>query len=184
MTAVFLTAFILGLVVTVLVMLVGVERNSASVSVAYPEPGRPAPRIRYWVAVLAGFATVFGAAGYLLDRHTALASAVVLGIAVALGIVAAIGMLRLVEKARAFVPEHDPDDPRYIVQGHVAEVTRTIDGDAEGEILFTIGEGEVRRVRARGIEGARAEIGSEVVIEKIEDDVAYVEPWSIVEKRL
>jgi hypothetical protein len=39
-------------------------------------------------------------------------------------------------------------------------------------------------VRARGLDGSVADRGVEVVIERIEENVAYVEPWVEVEKRL
>ena len=183
MTAVFLAFFIGGLLLTVLFMLFGVERGSASVSVEYPDPSRR-PEIRTLASTFAGFAALYGKVGYLLDTRTTLGMGAVIGIAVLAGIFGGWVVRSTVGKALAFVPEHDPDDPRYVIQGHVAEVTRAIDGDVEGEIVFSIGKGEVRRVPARGIEGSRAEVGSEVVIEKIEDGVAYVEPWAIVQERL
>lgn len=183
MSAVYLAAFVSGLLLLVLGMLFGVERESASVSVAYPDPARQ-PTIRYWMAVCAAFAAAFGMTGYLLFRYSGLSQGIVVGVALLAGTLAAWANVRVVKRAIAFVPEHDPDDPRYVLQGHVAQVTADIDGDAEGEIVFTIGEGETRRVRARAIEGSRAEAGSEVVIDRMEDDVAYVEPWSVVEQRL
>jgi hypothetical protein len=39
-------------------------------------------------------------------------------------------------------------------------------------------------VRARSVDGAPVAVGDEVVIERIENDVAYVESWSVVEGRI
>jgi hypothetical protein len=39
-------------------------------------------------------------------------------------------------------------------------------------------------VRARGLDERALAIGTDVVIERIEDDLAYVEAWAEVEKRL
>lgn len=183
MSIVFLAAFTTGLLLLVLSMLFGFERESASVSIAYPDPSRR-PTIRYWVAIAAAFGAAFGMVGYLLLRYSVLDRAMVIAFAVAAGALAAWANVGIVNRAIAFVPEHDPDDPRYVLQGHVAQVTAAIAPGSDGEILFTIGEGEVRRVPARGIEGSSAEVGSDVVIEKIEDGVAWVEPWSVVEQRL
>lgn len=183
MIVLFLASLIVGLLIGVRAMLFGVERDSASVSVAYPDPS-VTPTVRYWIPVLSAFTTVFGLVGYLFLRFSELGAGPSTVAAVISGVLASWAVVRAVKQAVAFVPEHDPDDPRYVLQGHVAEVTARIEGETAGEIVFTIGEGETRRVPARGIEGARAEVGSEVVIEKIEDGMAYVEPWAIVEKRI
>jgi membrane protein implicated in regulation of membrane protease activity len=104
-------------------------------------------------------------------------------VALLVGIVAGAFAVRLVRRAAAFVPEHDPDDPRYVLQGHVATVTAPIGPAGEGEIAYVV-EGTRHTARARGLDGSTAERGVEVVIERIEDGVAYVEPWAEVEKRL
>jgi cold shock CspA family protein len=80
-------------------------------------------------------------------------------------------------------PEHDPDDPRYALQGHVAFVSAAIPSAGEGTITFTEG-GTDRTVRARAIDDSAIAEGEEVCIERLDDDVAYVELWAIVEQRL
>jgi hypothetical protein len=81
------------------------------------------------------------------------------------------------------VPEHDVDDERYVLQGQLARVTKPMSGDVEGEVTFRFGN-EQRYVRARDLDGGSIAADSEVVIERIEGDVAYVEAWQEVEKRL
>jgi membrane protein implicated in regulation of membrane protease activity len=104
-------------------------------------------------------------------------------VALLIGTAAGAFAVRVVRRAAAFVPEHDPDDPRYVLQGHVATVTSPIRPGGDGEISYVV-EGTRHTVRARGLDGSVAERGTEVVIERIEDNVAYVEPWVEVEKRL
>ena len=80
-------------------------------------------------------------------------------------------------------PEHDPDDPRFVLQGHVAIVTSDIPADGEGTIVF--GEAEGRRsLGARAIDGQAISAGLEVCIERVENGIAFVEPWAVVEARL
>jgi membrane protein implicated in regulation of membrane protease activity len=188
MTSIFLVAFIIGLVLGVRAMLYGVERGGGDAFRLDPNqigraPATPAsPQVRWTEPLLAAFLTGAGVTGYVvLRRGMGLGAAV--AVAVGVGAVLALATSRLVRKAQAFVPEHDPDDPRYVLQGHVARVTAPIAGTDQGEIAYTV-EGASHVARARTLDGAPAEAGTEVVIERIEDGVAWVEPWSEVEQRL
>jgi membrane protein implicated in regulation of membrane protease activity len=179
LTVVFVAALIAGLLLAVRAMLLGVERRRTPLGAAPPTT----PNVRFSTPVVSAFASAFGAAGYLLTRPGRMG--LVSGTAVALSIGAAAGAwaVRVVRRAAAFVPEHDPDDPRYVLQGHVATVTAPIGPAGDGEIEYVV-EGAYHRTRARGLDGSVADRGVEVVIERIEGDVAYVEPWVEVEKRL
>jgi hypothetical protein len=178
-TVVCVAALILGLLLAVRAMLLGVERRRTPLG-AVPAP---APSIRFSTPVVSAFATAFGAFGYLLTRPGRMSLAAGTVVALAIGVVAGAFAVRLVRRAAAFVPEHDPDDPRYVLQGHVATVTSPIGPASEGEIAYVV-EGTRYTTRARGLDGSIADRGVEVVIERIEDGVAYVEPWVEVEKRL
>lgn len=180
MTVLFVAALIVGLLLAVRAMLYGVERGKHPFGEPVPTP---AP-VRMWEPVLSGFAVVFGIAGYLATRPGRLSVATGTVVAVVLGGVAAMLAVRVVRKAVAFIPEHDPDDPRYVLQGHVATVTAPIDGTSAGEIAYEV-EGRRRVARAVGLDGSAASVGSEVVIERIDEaGVAHVEPWVEVEKRI
>lgn len=180
MTVLFIAALIGGLLLAVRAMLYGVERGAAPFGEPVPSP---AP-VRMWEPVASAFAMVFGIAGYLATRPGRLDLVTGTVVAVLLGSVAAALSVRVVRKAVAFVPEHDPDDPRYVLQGHVATVSVAIDGDRAGEITYEV-EGRRRVARAVGLEGSAAAVGSEVVIERIDDaGIAHVEPWAEVEKRI
>lgn len=179
LTTLFVAALILGLLLAVRAMLLGVERQRSP----FGTPGQSTPSVRFSTPVVSAFATMFGAAGYLLSRPGRMGAAASIIVALLIGVVAGAFAVRLVRRAAAFVPEHDPDDPRYVLQGHVATVIAPIGPAGEGEIAYVV-EGTRHTVRARGLDGSTAERGVEVVIERIEDGVAYVEPWAEVEKRL
>jgi membrane protein implicated in regulation of membrane protease activity len=179
LTVGFVAALILGLLLAVRAMLLGVERRRTP----FGTPSPATPNVRFSTPVVSAFAVTFGAAGYLLTRPGRMSAAAGTIVALLVGIIAGAFAVRVVRRAAAFVPEHDPDDPRYVLQGHVATVTAPIGPGSDGEIAYVV-EGMHHTVRARGLDGSIADRGVEVVIERIEDNVAYVEPWVEVEKRL
>jgi hypothetical protein len=81
-------------------------------------------------------------------------------------------------------PSNDPDDdPRYRYQGHVARITQAITPNAPGRVAFEI-DGRQFDLSAQSIDGSPMAVGTEVVIERIDDDLATVELWAVVEERL
>jgi hypothetical protein len=186
MTQLFLISFIAGLLLMVGSMLWGVERRpKASPASA---AGNPATiRARLTVPNLGAFFTLFGVTGYPLFRYTRLGTLPILVLAAVLGVAGVVGASLII--ARWAVPGVAAEviDERYLLQGQPARVTRvTREGDY-GEVAYEISYAEGGRERfapARSLDGTPLADGSEVVIERIEDGYAYVEPWSIVEKRL
>jgi hypothetical protein len=65
----------------------------------------------------------------------------------------------------------------------VAIVSAAIPSDGEGAITFS-DAGVQRTLRARTIDASAIAEGEEVCIERLEDDVAFVELWALVEQRL
>lgn len=176
MTILYLAAFIAGLLLAVRVMIYGVERPRSQ----NPDGERS---FRLTPAVLLAFLTVFGIAGYILTRVAAGTVATRAAIAAALGIVSSIATAHFVRKWWTVTPEHDVDDERYVLQGHIARVTKPIRADVDGEVAYEL-ENERHVLKARSFDAAALSEGTEVVIERIEGDVAYVEAWQEVEKRL
>lgn len=176
MTIVFLACFIGGLLLAVQIMIAGVERPRAE----HPQGERT---FRLSPPVVSAILVVFGIVAYLMARRQvgSLATQIIVA-AVLAGIVAAI-TARLVRDWWKVTPEHETDDERYILQGHVARVTKAIPSNQDGEVLLDI-DGNPRVLRARGVDATELNAGADVVIERIEDDVAYVESWTEVEKRL
>ena len=180
MKLVAIVAFVAGLVLGVRVMFFGVQRRVDDEHLAH----------RAWPFALAAFLLVSGALLYV--RATQRVTGGWLAVVVAIGIVCAVGARWLVLRSAA-APSTDPDDdPRYRFQGHVARVMQDIktrpDGETAGRIAFDF-DGKRHELQARwtGTEwngGTFGRADSEVVIERVEGDVAYVEPWAVVEERL
>ena len=187
MPALFLASLILGLLVGVFAMLHGVERpaptTGAAVMPRADAPPPPPPSARLNLPMLAGFATIFGATGYLVLRYSSLSSLAAVVIAAVAGALGAGGAVLLVAKWALRGDPLESDDPHHLIQGHPARVTAPIGADTPGEITFEL-QGGRHVVRARSIDGAPVAVGDEVVIERIENDVAYVESWSVVEGRI
>jgi hypothetical protein len=178
MTILYLAAFVGGLLLAVRVMMFGVERPRE-------EHPRGERTFRISPPVIVAFATVFGLFGYIMSRHWAVALGTVatFAVAAALGLLAAVISARLVRDWWKITPEHEVDDERYQLQGHLARVTKSIATDVEGEVAFDVGP--TRHVlAARGLDDAAITEGAEVVIDRIEYGIAYVEAWAEVEKRL
>ena len=175
MTYLFLASFIAGLLLGVRVMFFGAERRRLQSADTLP--------LRRSEPAIIGFLLMFGVAGYLLTRRGTVSSGVGVGIAAVSGLVWAALVTRIAVATARLQPEHDPEDPRYALQGHVAIVSAAIPSDGEGTITFSEA-GAPRTVRARTIDGSAIAEGEEVCIERLEEDVAFVELWAIVEQRL
>jgi hypothetical protein len=181
LTHLFLGLFLAGLVLAVGAMLFGVERKRQSAS------GAPTIGARLTIPNVAAFAAVSGAVGYLLDRYSSLAGVTVLVIAGIAGALGVVGAVLLVARWALPAVAGEVVDERYVLQGHPARVTQII-GNATGapsayEISYEEG-GATHVLRAHSLEGTVLAPGSEVVIERVEDGAAYVEAWSVVERRL
>ena len=176
MTILYLACFIGGLLSIVAVMIFGVER---------PREQHPAGErsFRLSPAPISVFAAIFGLAGYVMSRRQDSTVPITLVAAVVLGMLASAITARLVRKWWAVSPEHEIEDERFVLQGHLARVTKPIAGDVDGEVAFEIGS-ERRVLKARNFEEGALPAGTDVVIERIEDEIAYVEAWQEVEKRL
>jgi hypothetical protein len=194
MVYLFLSALLLGLVLGVVVMLVGVERrprrslpvvssdglpfSAESVQVASSEISA-----RVHLPIVASFATVFGAVGYPLARYTSLGLAGRLVIPIAAGVVAALGTVILIARWAVPSARRDVPDERYLWQGLPARVTVPIDAETPGRITVDV-DGTRHAVMAVSLNGDPIGQGSDVVIERIENGAAFVEPWAAVERRL
>ena len=175
MIAAFVGLFFLGLIAAVRVMLYGVERQRP-VGDSSPRSFSLSP------AVIASFAFATGIIGYVLARLNVqpLATWVV---ALVAGVLISIVAARAVSRWWAVVPEHDVDDERYILQGSLGRVVSIIGERGLGKVSLA-GPADDRVMPARAIDDQSMPVGTEVVIERIEDGVAYVEQWAEVEKRL
>jgi membrane protein implicated in regulation of membrane protease activity len=171
----FLASFIGGLLLTVRLMFFGAERRRQRRPDATP--------LRRSEPAAVAFLLMFGIAGYLSLRNGTFALVGSLTIAIVLGIVFATIVTRLAIVTARIQPEHDPDDPRFLLQGRVGLVTVAIPANGEGMIRYEDASAPVT-VRALDISHGAIAAGEEVCIERIEDGVAHVERWALVEERL
>jgi hypothetical protein len=170
-----LAAFIGGLMLAVFAMLNGVgfaRRNRSR-----------APSAFFNLPAVAAFAIGFGAAGYPFATRTRLPAWGIVLIAVGAGALAISGMITLLAQwAFRGVSAASAGDEEAI-QGQLAVVTRDITASTPGEISYS-SLGRDMRVPARGLGTKALAIGADVVIDRIEDGVAFVEEWAVVEQRL
>ncbi len=172
---VFLTVFVLGLALAVSSMLHGAERwrrrRSLKPSAVFNPP------------TVAGFAVGIGACGYLLTTRTAIGWFGILAISLLTGAAALIGMIVLMAKWALRPPAegsvHDEED----THGQIATVSQTISPGQTGEITYFAWETN-HILPASSLDSSLIPQGSEVVIDSIENGIARVELWSVVELRL
>lgn len=176
MTILYLASFIGGLLLAVGVMIFGVERPRAR----HPSGERS---FRISPAPVGTFAVAFGAVGYILAHTRFVGIAATAAIALLVAAISAATTARLVRQWWAVTPEHEVEDERYLLQGHLARITDSIGLEAEGKVTFEV-EGKLHVLRARNLDQGSLPAGTDVVIERIEHEVAYVEAWQEVEKRL
>jgi membrane protein implicated in regulation of membrane protease activity len=169
----FLIAFIASLVLAVIAMLHGVE---------YTRPkSAQAPSPFFNLPSYAAFGFGFGVVGYLLATRTSLADWVTLVMAAIAGSLAVAGMVTLLATWALRGTTAPSDD--HEIQGQLAIVTRDIQLGGSGEIRYEV-FGKQIRIAARAISGNQLSVGSEVVIDRVDNGVAMVEEWAIVEQRL
>jgi hypothetical protein len=174
-------AFVAGLLLAILVMFFGVRRQLDANHTA----------LRRWPLALSSFLVVLGATLYFRTANGALVTRGWYGVALGLGLLAAWAAWAMVRHS-ATIPSTDPeDDPHFRFQGQVARLVESIEpragGPATGRVAFEF-DGTRYEFRARWTPGEwppeQGRADSEVVIERVDDDLAYVEPWAAIEERL
>lgn len=170
----FIVAFIGGLLLAVRLMFFGAERK--------PNLAEDGQRLRRIEPGGVAFLLAFGLAGYAFAQHGVLPIRCAVYATFTALLSAAVGTWLAVLTSR-IEPEFDPDDVRYVHQGRVGIVRSAIPADGEGMICCD-GFASGRDIRARDISNGAIPFGEEVCIERVEDGVAYVELWSLVERRL
>ena len=171
---VFLIAFIASLVLAVIAMLHGVEHTHPN------RARRPSPFFN--LPSYAAFGFGFGVVGYPLAKRSALPAWAIVLIAVIAGALVVSAMITLLARwalrGTGNATTHDDE-----VQGQLAVVTRDIQSNSPGEISYE-SFGRKVRIAAVATSAKQLPIGSEVVIERIENGVAVVEDWAVVEQRI
>jgi hypothetical protein len=170
----FLAFFLTGILFGVRLLFFGAERRRVQVGSTPLRRSEPA---------LIAFAVMFGLLGYLFSRYSAFSTWKTVLVSAGISVLWAVAVTRVAIAMARLEPEVHPDDPRFVFQGRVAVVTREIEPDREGEVRLDDGL-DSRPLRARSINPGGIAVGEEVCIERVEDDLAYVERWTLVEERL
>lgn len=173
MRTLFLSIFFVGLVIGVISMIAGIDREQ-----------RRGRWVKYLnLPTLGTAAVLFGIVGYPLAKYTSLHPGALIAIATAAAVAGGIGMVAVIAGWAVPSAARDVPDERYVLQGHLARVTRPIDGSHAGEIAFEV-EGERQIAIAASLDGTPIAVDAEVVIERLENGVAYVERWTTIAKQL
>lgn len=123
---------------------------------------------------LAIFLAWFGAAGYLLTRHTLLGTLLTLAGSSLLGL---LGMLLLGYFLRWLQKAEKPLDPAdYRVTGILGRVSCPIREGGIGELIY-LRDGSRSALPAKSEDGAAIPKGEEVVVTRYEKGIAYVKTW-------
>lgn len=166
-----------GLFIGVYAMLNGTVRKGREPgAIKFPIAGFNTP-------VIGAALGAFGAVGYLSTKYSQYDTIVVLIAAIVAGAVGWSGMTVLMAKWALRGSLYDPHEEIEELQGTVAIITRAITPTELGEISYSF-RGSPTRVPARSISGDAVPVDTEVVIDKIDNGIADVELWSIVEQRL
>ena len=173
----------------VFAMLYGTERGVSSASGIKPhertsehdQSAEPSPLLN--LASIGAFSVGFGITGYLVATETAWPLWTQIGVAVLAGGVAL--ALQAMLFARWAIPAARAEhvDERYLLQGTLARIVGDVPAHGQGTLVYALDNREFE-LGARDIDDAAIASGTDVVIDRVEGGVAYVELWSRVEERL
>ena len=184
-TAGFAAAFLLGVATAVYVIVRGVERLPRRAAPLVDAFGRETGlgKLSLRAPVLAACLMSAGLVGYLLARFGSLAAwhAALWGLAAA--VVTGPVTARFVRQWAIRAAIDDAPDPRYSLQGHIAQVVEPATEHQLARIEY-IANGRRVVAAARGVDDMPLVPGTEVVIDRFEEAVVYVEAWDRVEERL
>lgn len=187
MSVIALAVFLTGLVLGVFAMLYGTERRVQTAVAPHERQGEHDPAAEPSAllnrASVAAFAVGFGLTAYLLDRADV--GATWLQVAAAFAAGAAAFALQALLFARWAIPgarvEHV--EPRFLLQGTIGHVVREAPLHGTGEMRYAL-DGRDYTLPVRAVHGGALSAGTDVVMDRVEDGIAYVELWSVVEGRL
>lgn len=127
-------------------------------------------------AILSAFLAWFGAAGYLLVRHSHVWYGIGLGIAVFSGLIGA-SIIYLFLSRVLFSIDENMDTSSTSIIGVLGRTSMPIREGGTGEIIYSQ-SGTRRTCGARAEGGGLIPKGSEVVVLRYENGIAYVRLWA------
>ena len=131
---------------------------------------------RFNFVTLAAFLAWFGGMGYLVTRYSTIW--LVFGLLIAVGAGLAGATVVSVFLTRVLISaEENLDQSDYKMPGVLGRVSSPIRNGGTGEILYSQA-GTRRSCAARGEDGQSIPEGTEVVVTRYEDGIAYVRRWT------
>jgi hypothetical protein len=183
--AMFAAIFLLGVAGAVYVIVRGVERPARHASLPVDAFGRETGvgKVSLRAPVVAAALIALGSVGSTLVRLTTWPAWAALAGGAAAAAVAAPVSAWLVRRWAMRAAVEDLPDPRYALQGHIARVVQAAAGREPASVTYTANG---RRVVAAAcsLDQTPLVAGTDVVIDRLEDGVVYVEAWARVEQRL
>jgi membrane protein implicated in regulation of membrane protease activity len=126
-------------------------------------------------STILAFLAWFGGVGYILTKHSHLMATAILGFALLAGFFAGMAvfqfMVRVVKATSTPMLDWD-----YRVEGTVGTVSMSIRENGTGEVIFEQ-NGARKSTGARSEDGTSLPKGTEVVIARYDDGIAYVKRW-------
>lgn len=126
-------------------------------------------------STILAFLAWFGGVGYILTRHSHFVALAILGFALLAGLFAGFvvfkSMARMVRSTSGEMLDWD-----YRVEGTVGTVSMAIRENGTGEVIFEQ-NGARKSTGARSEDGTSLPTGTEVVIARYDDGIAYVKRW-------
>ena len=193
MIALSLGVLIVGLVLGVFAMLYGTERTVRAAPSARPsamphertsehdQAAEPSPFFNR--SSLAAFSVGFGLTGYALATYTAWPVGVQIVLAILVGVLALWIQALLITRWAIPGARAEHVEERYFLQGTLAHIVRDVPVGDSGALRYTL-DGRDYELPARDIDGNAIPAGTDVVIDRVDDGIAYVELWVRVEQRL
>ncbi len=182
-----LALLVVGLCLGVYAMLHGTERRVQSSSAPHERVSEhdplAEPSALFNFASLAAFCFGAGLTLYLLHRFLdwPLLAEIAVGAAAGAGAMAMQSLLI----ARWAIPSARAEhiDQRYLLQGSIGQIVASVSEGVDGVFRYEL-DGKSYDLPARSADGSPLPAGVEVVIDRVDNGVAFVEAWAAVEQRL
>ncbi|HUN88238.1 MAG TPA: NfeD family protein [Terriglobales bacterium] len=131
---------------------------------------------------ITAFLAWFGGIGYLLTKYSGWLATISLLVAIFGGMVGAAIIFFMVSK---LLMQHDKplNEADYEMVGVLGQICSSIREGGTGEIIYTQ-EGTRWTAGARSEDGKAIARGTEVIVTRYENGLAYVRPWEDMEKEL
>ncbi len=178
MNTLFLVCFLVGLSLSVVSFVSGLDRinvfdqifgHGHHVRIHVKQAARVSP---FNMAAITAFLTWFGGAGIVLQQTTRFGSVSLVSVSIIAGIASGSMVNRFL---RSLMRREKPLEASTIV-GKIAQVTSSIREGGTGEVVYSM-HGTRHVEAARADSGAPIEKGTQVVIVRHEKGIAYVSTW-------